>query len=64
MTISQESPREGHADTGEPLLCLKDVVAGYGGGDVLHGVSFDVRAGGSPVSSARMVQGSRRCSRP
>ena len=30
----------------EPLLRLDGVVAGYGGGDVLHGVSFDVLAGG------------------
>ena len=46
MTLSQEIPQASDADTSEPLLRLNDVVAGYGGGDVLHGVSFDVRVGG------------------
>jgi ABC-type branched-subunit amino acid transport system ATPase component len=30
----------------EPALVVDDVVAGYGGGDVLHGVSLGVPAGG------------------
>lgn len=34
------------AAPGEPLLSLSGVVAGYGGGDVLHGVTFDVQPGG------------------
>jgi branched-chain amino acid transport system ATP-binding protein len=33
-------------DGGEPLLALRDVVAGYGGGDILKHVSFDVPEGG------------------
>ena len=32
--------------TGAPALEIKDVVAGYGGGDVLHGVSMQVYEGG------------------
>ncbi|HUY56613.1 MAG TPA: ABC transporter ATP-binding protein [Candidatus Micrarchaeaceae archaeon] len=31
---------------GEPLLVIEDVYAGYGGGDVLRGVSFPVLQGG------------------
>ncbi|MGH9058889.1 MAG: ABC transporter ATP-binding protein, partial [Acidimicrobiales bacterium] len=34
------------APGGEPLLVLDEVVAGYGGGDVLRGVSFPVHQGG------------------
>ncbi|HZZ54687.1 MAG TPA: ATP-binding cassette domain-containing protein, partial [Trebonia sp.] len=29
----------------EPLLTMEGVVAGYGGGDVLRGVTFDVPEG-------------------
>lgn len=32
--------------TGAPALEIRDVVAGYGGGDVLHGVSMQVYEGG------------------
>jgi ABC-type branched-subunit amino acid transport system ATPase component len=32
--------------SGEPLLTIDGLVAGYGGGDVLRGVSFGVAAGG------------------
>lgn len=32
--------------TGQAALVIDDVVAGYGGGDVLHGVSFSVADGG------------------
>ncbi len=32
--------------TGAPALEIKDVVAGYGGGDVLHGVTMQVYEGG------------------
>ena len=46
MTLTTDNPAGAPAGKGEPLLCLKEVVAGYGGGDVLHGVSFDVAAGG------------------
>jgi branched-chain amino acid transport system ATP-binding protein len=37
---------ESAAPSGAPLLELDGLVAGYGGGDVLHGVSFSVAAGG------------------
>jgi len=47
MTASESTagvaPGQG---AGEPFLTLDGVVAGYGGGDVLHGVTFDVQAGG------------------
>ena len=33
-----------HAEP-EPLLVLKDVVAGYGAGDILKGVTLDVHEG-------------------
>ncbi|MGH9098999.1 MAG: ABC transporter ATP-binding protein, partial [Acidimicrobiales bacterium] len=44
MTVSQapDPPSAG----AESLLGFRDVCAGYGGGDVLHGVSFDVPIGG------------------
>ncbi len=32
--------------TGAPALQIRDVVAGYGGGDVLHGVTMEVYEGG------------------
>ena len=32
--------------TGAPALEIQDVVAGYGGGDVLHGVTMQVYEGG------------------
>jgi branched-chain amino acid transport system ATP-binding protein len=35
----------GPGPAGEPILRFSGVVAGYGGGDVLHGVSFDVAEG-------------------
>ena len=34
------------SSTTEPLLVLEGVIAGYGGGDVLRGVTFDVPKGG------------------
>ncbi len=34
------------ADDTSPALVIQDVVAGYGGGDVLHGVSMQVAEGG------------------
>ncbi len=34
------------ADQAPPALVVQDVVAGYGGGDVLHGVSMQVAEGG------------------
>src|SRR5579875_2792106 len=34
------------AAAGEPALAVDGVVAGYGGGDVLHGVTFSVTEGG------------------
>ena len=34
------------ATTGAPALEIQDVVAGYGGGDVLHGVTMQVYEGG------------------
>jgi ABC-type branched-subunit amino acid transport system ATPase component len=33
-------------ESGQTALVIEDVVAGYGGGDVLHGVSFAVAEGG------------------
>ncbi len=45
MTTSEVEGARAAAPT-EPLLSLDGVVAGYGGGDVLHGVSFDVQPGG------------------
>ena len=41
--MASEARRPGAA--GDVLLHLDGVVAGYGGGDVLHGVSFEVRQG-------------------
>ena len=35
-----------HVTTGAPALEIQDVVAGYGGGDVLHGVTMQVYEGG------------------
>ncbi len=35
-----------HVTTGAPALEVQDVVAGYGGGDVLHGVTMQVYEGG------------------
>src|SRR3972149_1380583 len=31
----------------EPIIAVRDVWAGYGGRDVLHGVSLEVRGGGA-----------------
>ena len=45
-------------------LSFEGVVAGYGGGDVLKGVEFDVPRVASPASSVRTVQASPRSSRP
>jgi branched-chain amino acid transport system ATP-binding protein len=39
-------PHEEHSMTGTAALIVQDVVAGYGGGDVLHGVSLEVAQGG------------------
>jgi ABC-type branched-subunit amino acid transport system ATPase component len=39
-------PREEHPVTGATALIVQDVVAGYGGGDVLRGVSLEVAQGG------------------
>jgi ABC-type branched-subunit amino acid transport system ATPase component len=39
-------PHEEHSMTGTAALIVQDVVAGYGGGDVLRGVSLEVAQGG------------------
>jgi ABC-type branched-subunit amino acid transport system ATPase component len=39
-------PREAPSMSGAPALIVQDVVAGYGGGDVLRGVSLQVNQGG------------------
>src|ERR1039457_5318587 len=39
-------PHEEHSMTGATSLIVQDVVAGYGGGDVLRGVSLEVAQGG------------------
>jgi branched-chain amino acid transport system ATP-binding protein len=39
-------PHEEHSMTGATALIVQDVVAGYGGGDVLRGVSLEVAQGG------------------
>ena len=44
MSSSSEDSN-GAAPSGEAMLRLKGVIAGYGGGDVLKGVSFTVRRG-------------------
>ena len=44
MSSSDEGSSDG-APTGEAMLSLQGVTAGYGGGDVLKGVSFTVRRG-------------------
>src|ERR1700741_3728354 len=42
---SQPSQPENQGKSGEPALVIDGIVAGYGGGDVLRGVSFDVPEG-------------------
>jgi ABC-type branched-subunit amino acid transport system ATPase component len=44
MTMTSRSAE--NVTTGAPALEIRDVVAGYGGGDVLHGVSMQVYEGG------------------
>jgi ABC-type branched-subunit amino acid transport system ATPase component len=44
MTMTSRSAEK--ATTGAPALEIQDVVAGYGGGDVLHGVTMQVYEGG------------------
>src|SRR5580693_521365 len=44
MTMTSRSAE--HVTTGAPALEIQDVVAGYGGGDVLHGVTMQVYEGG------------------
>src|ERR1700727_3062539 len=44
MTMTSRSAE--HVTTGAPALEIQDVVAGYGGGDVLHGVNMQVYEGG------------------
>jgi ABC-type branched-subunit amino acid transport system ATPase component len=44
MTMTSRSAE--NVTTGAPALEIKDVVAGYGGGDVLHGVTMQVYEGG------------------
>lgn len=46
MSLSGDGAAGAPASAAEPLLCLEGIVAGYGGGDVLHGVTFDVQPGG------------------
>ena len=43
------------------LLELANVVAGYGGGDVLHGVNLEIGKGRSPASSGQTARESRPC---
>jgi branched-chain amino acid transport system ATP-binding protein len=42
---SQPKPAPAHQPTGEVFLELRDVVAGYGAMEVLHGLSLEVRRG-------------------
>src|SRR6267154_1883143 len=44
MTMTSRSAEP--VTTGAPALEIRDVVAGYGGGDVLHGVTMEVYEGG------------------
>ena len=45
----------------EPLLAMDGVVAGYGGGDVLRGVTFGVPAGAITAWWGRTARASRPC---
>ena len=42
MPVTSDDPAAGAAPAADCLLSLEGVIAGYGGGDVLHGVTFDV----------------------
>jgi len=46
MTLASDRPEAAPRPVSEPLLTLDGIVAGYGGGDVLHGVDFSVHVGG------------------